>query len=512
MIRKADSATQPASKKQKTEEGKQSYPERAARLCLDYLDSAEDTSRPVIELNSPDEIRSKYEAAGISLSLKDGKAHSDDLLFKGTELLMQMSCRTQHPLFFNQLYARASPNSIAADWVSTATNTNCHTYEVAPVFTTMEVEIFKKFASVLGGEYPNGHDGLFVPGGSISNLYGMHLAANRKDPKRNTRGAVGGPTLVAFVSDQAHYSGLKSARLLAIGSDNLVKVATNANGAMDAAALEKELQAAVDAGKTPFYIGGTAGTTVLGAYDPFVQMAALAKKFGCWMHVDGAWGGAAVFSKKHRHLVEGMEQADSIALNPHKLIGAPVQCSMFCTRYPTVLKDCNATSAKYLFQKDKLNVNFDSGDKTIQCGRKTDMFKMWVLWKELGDAGLERVVDRCFELRDFVANKIRSDKTGAWQLVYEPSCTNVCFWYVPKSLRPFNYAKASEDQKAALNKVAAYIKATMQREGDALIGFQAVNDRPNFFRLVFAGDRTSTEEEGRLTAMMARMAAHGEKA
>merc|ERR1712113_554721 len=131
------------------------------------------------------------------------------------------------------------------------------------------------------------------------------------------------------------------------------------------------------------------------------------------------------------------------------------------------------------------------------------------MWKAIGDAGMRKTVDRCFELASFMTEKIRTDQTGAWQLVYEPSCTNVCFWYVPESQRPFSWEAATPEQINRLNKVAPLIKVEMQRTGDALIGYQAVNGRPNFFRMVFASCDTVTEND--IADMMTRMARIGEE-
>eukprot|EP00746_Dinoflagellata_sp_MGD_P007409 gnl/MRDRNA2_/MRDRNA2_114645_c0_seq1.p1 gnl/MRDRNA2_/MRDRNA2_114645_c0~~gnl/MRDRNA2_/MRDRNA2_114645_c0_seq1.p1 ORF type:complete len:511 (+),score=93.97 gnl/MRDRNA2_/MRDRNA2_114645_c0_seq1:1-1533(+) len=481
----------------------------AERLC-NYIDSLEDLSQPVVDLMGPDSLRAKFNEAGISLSLLgEQRPESQEKLMEATELLLKYSVRTGHPLFFNQLYARADPVAIAADWASVATNTNCHTYEVAPVYTLMEREALAKIASIIGGDFTKAFDGLFVPGGSLSNLYGMVLARNVHDPDFATRGAVGGPHMVAFISDQSHYSYLKSARLVGLGSNNLLSVESDSQGRMSAEALETSVMQAKKEGKKPFFVGATAGTTVLGAYDPFKDIADICKRHDMYLHVDACWGGGAMFSKKYRYLMSGVELADSIAWNPHKMSGLTLQCCAFVTKHEHILAKTNGTKAAYLFQPDKLNTDLDSGDKTIQCGRKTDMFKLWLSWKAKGDAGMAAVVDNCFELADVMADRIRNDASGAWQLVYEPSCSNVCFWYVPEKLRPFNWETATQEQLDEVNKVAPLIKTEMQRTGDAMIGFQAVNGRPNFFRIVFAAADTVTHQH--IEDMMKRIARIGEE-
>eukprot|EP00931_Biecheleriopsis_adriatica_P065193 TRINITY_DN39798_c0_g1_i1.p1 TRINITY_DN39798_c0_g1~~TRINITY_DN39798_c0_g1_i1.p1 ORF type:complete len:510 (+),score=86.86 TRINITY_DN39798_c0_g1_i1:33-1562(+) len=504
-------ASDQPSKKPRLEEATSSaFPAAVSKQLCSYIDSMRDGSQAVVQLAAPEDIRSAFQEAGLSLSLLGEQAcESQEFLHKAIEMVLKYSVRTGHPLFFNQLYARGDPVAIAADWVSAATNTNCHTYEVAPVYTLMEAEVLAKLADVVGGPFSNGHDGLFVPGGSISNLYGLHLAHHKADPDLATRGASGGPRCVAFTSDQCHYSYLKSARLIGIGSDNLISVGTDEQGRMRPDLLEAAIVKAKEDGGRPFFVGSTAGTTVIGAYDPFDKIGEICKRHGLWHHVDACWGGGALFCPGRKQHVAGIEQADSLAWNPHKMSGAPLQCSIFLTQHKGVLAKTNGTNAAYLFQPDKLNASLDTGDKTIQCGRKTDMFKLWLMWKAKGDAGMRFTIEHCFRLAEYMADKIRSDTDGAWQLVYEPSCTNVCFWYVPKSQRPFTWSTASKEQRDALHKVAPFIKSEMQKTGDALIGFQAVNGRPNFFRMVFASCDIVREED--ISAMMERMADIGER-
>ena len=488
----------------------QSLHGRVASACCAYLDVQEDRSAPVVRLRAPSEVKAAFEEIGVPLSLlgNANNACSDDKLMEAVNLVLNLSVRTGSPFFFNQLYGRAAPASIAGDWVSAATNTNGHTYEVAPVYTVMEREVLAKCATdLLGGPYyGRAHDGLMVAGGSLSNLYGLTLARARADPKANTRGLHGGPRLVAFCSEQAHYSYLKSARLLGIGSDNLIKVKSDhRSGRMDVEALKIAIDAARESGGVPFFVGSTAGTTVLGAYDDFTSIQDVIDRENSvsdveiWHHIDGCWGGSAMVSPRlKRAYMGGAERADSIAWNPHKMMGAALQTSIFLTRHPKALASTNGTQASYLFQPDKLNNQYDCGDKTIQCGRKTDALKLWMLWKQRGDAGMAASAEKCFHL----AMRFREGmaKGGdAWHIVGVPSCTNVCFWYIPKRLRPWNPETATEAEREDLNKIAPTIKAKMQEAGLALIGFQSdafiEHGDINFFRMVFAACDIHTDED-----------------
>jgi len=486
----------------------------AERLC-EYLSTMDDMSQPVVRLQSPESIDRIFTDAGIGIELTGESAESgpasNEALLKAVDLTLKYSVRTGHPLFFNQLSARADPVAVAADWTVAAANTSVFTYEVAPVFTAVESALLRKVADTLGGAYAAGHDGIFVPGGSISNLYAMHLAHHRADPDLATRGASGGPRCVAFTSNQSHYSFEKAALLTGLGSANLIGVDIDERGRMIPEALERAVVDAKEKGYLPFFVGSTAGTTVIGAYDPIERIGEVCARHGMWHHVDGCWGGAALMSNTHRHLVSGAEQADSFCWNPHKMCGGGVQCSAFLTKHPGMLASVNSTKAAYLFQEDKLNAGMDLGDKTIQCGRRADAFKIWFMWKARGDAGIAGIVDQCFARASFMADFLRSQgkANGSWELVYDPSCTNVCFWYIPVHMRPFCYAQATEEQKNQLHKVAPKIKSAMQRTGDAMISYQAVNGRPNFFRMVFASAVAVRDSD--IVNMLHRMAALGEQ-
>ncbi len=126
----------------------------------------------------------------------------------------------------------------------------------------------------------------------------------------------------------------------------------------------------------------TAGTTVYGAFDPINDIADVCVAHGLWLHVDAAWGGGVLVSRRHRHLMDGVERSDSLTWNPHKLLGAPQQCSVFLTKHEGLLQAAHSAQASYLFQPDKFyDVSYDTGDKTFQCGRKVDVFKFWLMWK-----------------------------------------------------------------------------------------------------------------------------------
>jgi glutamate decarboxylase len=339
--------------------------------------------------------------------------------------------------------------------------------------------VIRKIARFVGPAFLESEEGLLVPGGSIGNLYAMHLARERSDPQMATRGCKGSQRLVLFVSQDAHYSYLKSARLVGIGTDNVVAVGVREpDGGMSPLLLREAISREKRRGGTPFMVGATAGTTVRGAFDPLEEIARIcASEENLWLHVDAAWGGAALFSERHRGHLRGVHLADSFSWSLHKLLGVALQCAVFLTKHRGSLERANATRAAYLFQKDKLHADLDIGDRTIQCGRKPDALKAWLFFKSMGDAGCAASVDHAFGLAEYAAHQIRT--SDAFTLTYAPSCTNVCFWFLPTNMRGSKSSSSNGHKRrsSALHRVAPRIKAILQTSGAAMIGFQSVDGR-----------------------------------
>lgn len=189
-----------------------------------------------------------------------------------------------------------------------------YTYEIAPLASLIELQVLKRFADLVGfTNFASGGAGTFTTGGSNGNMLGMLCARQYHFPE-STREGVDGRKLVAYVSKESHYSVAMSGNVLGIGHNNIVKVACDEDGRMSPAALLKEIQSTRAEGKTPFCIITTAGTTVRGAFDPFDAVSDVAEQENVWHHVDGAWGGPALFSFKHKGLLKGIERADSTSI------------------------------------------------------------------------------------------------------------------------------------------------------------------------------------------------------
>ncbi|XP_052769309.1 cysteine sulfinic acid decarboxylase-like isoform X2 [Mya arenaria] len=452
-------------------------------IIQDGLVDAMDRNTKVCEFLPPAELKARFPEFPIGQ-----EPASDAQLVDVCKKIIKYSVKTVNPRFFNQLFGGMDVHALGGAWLTEALNSSQYTYEVAPVFTLLEKEIFNKMLGLIGFQ---GGDAIFVPGGSMGNVYGMNVARYRKFPEVKEKGLYSLKKPIAlFTSDKGHYSITKGAAMLGLGTGNIFKVGTDSMGRMLPKNLEKQVEAARSQGYEPYFVNATAGTTVLGAYDRLDAIADVCERLGLWLHVDGAWGGSVAVSRKYRHLIQGIERADSMTWNPHKMMGAPLQCSVFLTKHKGVLQECHSAHARYLFQQDKnYDVSYDTGDMSLQCGRKIDVLKLWLLWRSKGDTGMERDIDHLFSLSRHLASEIR--KTAGFRLIAEPECTNVCFWYIPPSMRGQTEDSAWFDRLA---KVAPAIKAAMMREGSLMIGYNPDGDLVNFFRMVVSNFDSTTAD------------------
>lgn len=247
-----------------------------------------------------------------------GNKPDGEELIEFCKKVIRFSVKTTHPYFYNQLYGGIDEFSLAGSWLTEALNTSQATYEISPVFSLLERCVFKYLGSKCGWREQE-VDGIFSPGGSLANIYGMILARHQKFPNIKTEGIGSLGKLVMFCSEDAHYSFVKGSIWMGHGSNSVIRVKTDERGRIDPLDLERQIQKQTTKGSVPFMIACTSGTTVLSAFDPIHEVVKVSQKYGIWLHVDAALGGTVLFSDKHGYLMRGIEEADSVTWNLHKL-------------------------------------------------------------------------------------------------------------------------------------------------------------------------------------------------
>ena len=356
----------------------------------------------------------------INISLEE-EAISEVEFEKVLRKIVLNTPRTATNKFFNQLFGGRNPKATLGDLLAVLLNNSMYTYKVAGPQVGIEIEIIHRVCDII--KYPKQSGGTITSGGSMSNLIAMLMARDKISPDVRYK-SIQEP-LFAYTSEACHYSIKKNAAIIGIGTEQVRKIKTNEKGEVIPEELEKAIQEDIKNNRKPFFINATAGTTVYGAFDPIEEMALIAKKYDIWLHVDGAYCGSVIFSKKYQHLVKGLELATSFNFNAHKMIGTPLTCSILVTQDKKHLYDSLSVEADYLYQTD--GDDFNLGKTSLQCGRRNNALKFWTLWKSVGTKGLETIVDNQFMLADVARDYVRNHPDYTFYSFDES--ISICFNY-----------------------------------------------------------------------------------
>src|SRR5437764_2275121 len=285
---------------------------------------------------------------------------------------------------------------VLAEALVAALNPQLATLARSQLASKIELETVRWIGERVG--WPGAFNGTFTSGGNEANFSGLALALAAKFPASIDDGiAMIGAKPVAYASAESHHSLDKSAGLLGIGRKALRRVAVNVNAQLDPNELEKAVAADHAAGRKPFCVVATAGTTNSGTVDDLVAISEICRRHDLWLHVDGAYGAAAIFSDKHRDLVRGIEQADSITVDPHKWLAMPFAAGVVLTSHPELLKATFSVTTPYM---PKLNTPLPPENFAIstQWTRRMNSLKLWLTLKVHGRAAYEEHIDRQLEL------------------------------------------------------------------------------------------------------------------
>ncbi|KAK3985617.1 putative glutamate decarboxylase [Cladorrhinum sp. PSN332] len=468
----------------------EAVPSRAAGELLP--NQAGITKNALAESKRPEELVKE-----LALSLPAVGLGEEGLLQTIKDVL-QHSVNTWDQGFMDKLYASTNAVGVISELLLSVLNTNLHVYQVSPALTLIEKHAAKSLAALFGFTGPRA-GGVTCQGGSSSNLTSIVIARNTLFPASKVSGNP--PDLILFTSEHGHYSVEKAAVTCGFGSSAVWSVPVDpVTGKMIPQKLRQLVVKAKEQGKTPFYVNATAGTTVLGSYDPFEEISAVCREFGLWMHVDASWGGPAVFSDVQKHKLKGSHLADSLTVNPHKMLNVPVTCSFLLgPDVDGVFHKANTLPAGYLFHsaddgsaEKKQEEVWDLADLTLQCGRRGDALKLALSWIYYGSEGFKSQVDGAFEVAGYLAGLL-SEKRDEFVLVSEnpPPCLQVCFYYAPGG-------KLAEDDAENTRRTRVMVERLIRR--GYMVDY-APGERGSFFRVVVNCQTLRGTVEGLVTAL-----------
>lgn len=347
--------------------------------------------------------------------------------------ILQYSVNTWDQGFLDKLYASTDAPGVASELILAVLNTNLHVYQVSPALTIIEKTTSRALANLFGFTGPHA-GGISVQGGSASNTTAIVVARNTLFPDTKEDGnSVQGRRLVIFTSAHGHYSIDKAAQMLGFGRSAVWSVPTDSSGRMIPPELSALVEKAKSGGFTPFFVNATAGTTVLGSYDPIEPIASICTAHSLWLHVDASWGGPAIFSPSHAHKLVGSHLANSIAINPHKMMGVPITCSFLLSPDLRQLHASNTLPVSYLFHsalETPVPADiYDLADLTLQCGRRGDSLKLALGWIFYGKDGYAAQIAHAFSVAASLASLVAAHADLVLVSETPPPCLQVCFYY-----------------------------------------------------------------------------------
>jgi glutamate/tyrosine decarboxylase-like PLP-dependent enzyme len=346
---------------------------------------------------------------------------SEDEFEKVVKELVFASPRTATKGFFNQLFGGRNEKAILGELLAVMLNNSMYTYKAAGAQIGVEKVILREVCNLIG--WDGNSDGTLAPGGSMTNFMAMLMARDTASAKVVNQGMQ--QKMIVYTSKDSHYSIPKNATFCGIGRDNVRYIPSDKEGRVIADHLEKMIEEDIANGGLPVMVNLTAGTTVLGSFDPIRPVREICDKYNMWLHVDGAYCGSVLFSNKYKHLIDGVELVDSFSVNAHKMLGTPLSCSIIVVKNKKHLYDSFSNDASYLYQTD--NDGFNLGKTSLQCGRRNDALKFWTLWKSVGTIGLEKIVDHQFALADTAREYVRNNDD--YTLYSYDETIAICFNY-----------------------------------------------------------------------------------
>lgn len=320
------------------------------------------------------------------------------------------------------------------DAVGAVTNQVMAVYEMGPWATAVERALVQELGGIIG--WPAGQfAGLITHGGSLANLTGLLTARNVSLNgvwERGLTRADRQPVLIAQAD--AHYSLARAAGILGLGTEQVLKAPLNERRQMDPQSLEDLLAQLRREQRPVVAVAACSCATPIGAFDPLEDIASVCRRYGVWLHVDAAHGGAACLSRKYRRLMRGVEQADSLVWDAHKMMFVPALCAFVFYRNGTHRFEAFRQNAPYLFDPSAPGLaDYDTGLLTPECTKRAAAYGLWGVWSLFGRELFEDMLDRTFDLGQTLYGKLT--EAADFETLHEPECNIVAFRYVPESLR-----------------------------------------------------------------------------
>ena len=359
---------------------------------------------------------------------------ADEILARFVQDIAPHAMQIPSPRYYGLFNPTPLPIAVWADALASAINQNGAAWRNSPSASIVEARVLRWLCELIG--YRSESFGTLTSGGSEANLIGLKCARDRAFEgvrDRGVRSASG--DLIVYASEQCHYSLEKSVDILGLGRQNLRKIETDQRFHIRTDLLREAIESDKERGSIPCCIAGAAGATSTGVVDPLDELAEIAREYGCWFHVDAAYGGALMFSDKHKSLLLGIERADSVTIDPHKWMFVPFACGASLVRDGGhVLRDAFDITPEYLSEeRGGADVKYDFFRYGQLGTRRFNALKIWMALKFMGTRGYAEIIERQIGLALYLAARV--DELSNFERVGEVETAVCCFRFLPDEIR-----------------------------------------------------------------------------
>ena len=442
---------------------------------------------PVTRCESPSDVRKALEAERL---LPQQGADPAMLLNRAADLLFEHSLFNGHPRFWGYITSSASPIGALGELLAAAVNPNVGAWPLSPMASEIEAQTIRWIAEMIG--YSPDCGGLFVSGGNMANLVCFLAARQAKAGWDVRKDGIAHGRLRVYCSKETHTWIQKAADISGIGTEAIRWISTDDQMRMDVSALRQQIALDLEAGDKPFLVVGTAGTVSTGAIDPLPELASLCREFSLWFHVDGAYGALAGLLPDAPADLCALHEADSVAVDPHKWLYAPLEAGCALVRNQGELRNAFAYHPPYYhFGAEAINY-FDLGP---QNSRGFRALKVWLAIQQAGRSGYVRMISDNVRLADQLYERI------AQLPELEPftrSLSIVTFRFVPRDLDA-----GKEDTQGYLDELNSELLTRLQNGGEFYLSNAIIHGR-FALRACFVNFRTELADVEAILPLLVR--------
>ncbi len=454
-----------------SEEALQELATQSVTLVIDYFSQI--ANNPLFQYSSASEFADRFSS---QLPLE---GESIEQLMADCHSIFAATRHTGHPRFLGYVASVSTPVGAFADLIASSLNPNVNSWRGAPAATELEKIVVGWLGSLIG--YGENSQGFLTSGGSMANLNALVMAHRVKSPNQVSETGLWNSTpMIIYAGDRTHFSITKAADIMGLGRNCVRTIASDANFRLDISSLRQQIETDLTKGLQPFCIVANAGTTATGAVDPLAEIASVAKEYELWFHVDGAYGALAALDSRKSHLFQGIEAADSIALDAHKWLFTPIDCGCLLFRNAdTVRTALSFGIGDYLKLHEETEAeSFAFWDYSIELSRRFRALKIWMLLRYYGVERIRGAICSNNDLAEYFGECVNAAED--FELLAPVELSICCFRYVPSSLSA-KLALASETESetinAELNKLNAQILYAVQRNGKAYLSNTTISGK-----------------------------------